>query len=273
MRLKGQIALITGAGSGIGRATAQIFAREGASVIACGRRSDALEESLASLEGGHAAHLSVPADISDSAAVAHMFDVIDSRFDRIDVLVNNAGIGVGEFERYNRTMEARGKELASGQGISTRWRCTELMSDETWRMMMRISLDGMFFCTRGALARIPDDGGSIINVSSTAALAGQEGAPHYSTAKAGVLGFTRSLAREVASEKIRVNAICPGFVETPMSEEFSPAIKRGTMGRIPLGRWGQSEEVAATALFLASDESSYFTGQVLSPNGGFHMSQ
>jgi 3-oxoacyl-[acyl-carrier protein] reductase len=138
--------------------------------------------------------------------------------------------------------------------------------------MIAVHLDGMFFCTREALKLMSGKNrGVIINISSTAGLAGQEGAPHYSAAKAGMLGFTRGLAREVASQNIRVNALSPGFIETAMSDGYSPAFKRGTLGRIPLRRWGTAEEVAAAALFLASDEGSYFTGQCLSPNGGIFM--
>jgi 3-oxoacyl-[acyl-carrier protein] reductase len=110
--------------------------------------------------------------------------------------------------------------------------------------------------------------GAIINLSSTAALTGLPDAPHYSAAKAGVIGFSRAVAREVGSRNIRVNVLCPGFVETPMTEFISPAIKRASMGSIPLGRWAEPTEIAAAAVFLASDESSYMTGQVLSPNGG-----
>ena len=271
MKLKDRIALITGAGSGIGRATARLFAGQGATVIAVGRRSGPLDETIAVLDADDREHLAIPTDVSNSAEVARMFERVDRVFPHVDILVNNAGIGVGDLERYSCTMEARGREQASGNGIRTQWRLTETMSDETWRTMMAINLDGMFFCTRGVLSRFPERGGVIINVSSTAALAGQEGAPHYSAAKAGMLGFTRSLAREVASQGIRVNALCPGFVETPMSEGFSSAVRRGTLGRIPLGRWGRSEEIANAALFLACDDSAYLTGQAISPNGGIYM--
>jgi 3-oxoacyl-[acyl-carrier protein] reductase len=110
--------------------------------------------------------------------------------------------------------------------------------------------------------------GNIINFSSTAALTGLPDAPHYSAAKAGVIGFSRAVAREVGSRQIRVNIICPGFVETPMTELISPRIRATSLGSIPLGRWAEPEEIAAAAAFLASDDSSYMTGQILSPNGG-----
>jgi 3-oxoacyl-[acyl-carrier protein] reductase len=146
------------------------------------------------------------------------------------------------------------------------------MTDEIWHRMIGTHLDGTFYCTRAALRLMGrKNRGVIINVSSTAALTGQEGAPHYSAAKAGMLGLTRSVAREVASMNIRVNALCPGFVDTDMSRGYSPAFRRATQGRIPLGRWGTADEVAVSAVFLASDDSSYFTGQCLSPNGGIFI--
>jgi 3-oxoacyl-[acyl-carrier protein] reductase len=153
--------------------------------------------------------------------------------------------------------------------IKSHWDVTVQMDDETWHRMIRVHLDGTFFCTRGALGIMSRQmSGSIINLSSTAALTGLPDAPHYSAAKAGVIGLSRAVAREVGSRHIRVNVICPGFVETPMTESISPAIKQASMSGIPLGRWAEPAEIAATAVFLASDESSYMTGQILSPNGG-----
>jgi 3-oxoacyl-[acyl-carrier protein] reductase len=273
MKLKERVALVTGGGSGIGRAIALRFAAEGAHIIVAGRTSGKLDETVAALGARTSRCLAIRTDVADSASVRELFAEIDREFGGIDILVNNAGIGVDDMERFNRTVEARGKELASGGPIRTQWNVTQDMPDETWHGMIGVHLDGMFFCTREALKLMGrKNSGVIINVSSTAALAGQEGAPHYSAAKAGMLGFTRAVAREVATQNIRVNALSPGFVDTAMSEGYSPAFKRGTFGRIPLGRWGTADEVAATALFLASDEGSYFTGQCLSPNGGIFMS-
>jgi 3-oxoacyl-[acyl-carrier protein] reductase len=273
MKLEDRVALVTGSGSGIGRAIALRFADEGARVIVAGRTQVRLEETLAAMGSGPAKGHAIQADVSNRANVDAMFAEIDRVFGRIDVLVNNAGIGVDDVEQFNRTVDARGAEAARGGPIQTQWHVTREMSDEIWRRMIAIHLDGTFFCARGALRLMtPAKGGSIINVSSTAGLTGQEGAPHYSAAKAGVLGFTRALAREVASEGIRVNALCPGFVDTAMSEGYSPAFKRGTLTRIPLRRWGTADEVASAALFLASEDGAYFTGQCLSPNGGIFMS-
>jgi 3-oxoacyl-[acyl-carrier protein] reductase len=273
MKLADRVTLITGGGSGIGRAIALRFAEEGAHVIVVGRTRGTLDETVAAMKATRHKGRGIAADVSSSASVKALFAEVDRDFARLDVLVNNAGIGIDDFDQFNETVEARGREVASGGPVRTQWRLTQEMEDETWHRMIAVHLDGTFFCTREALRLMSRmNRGVIINVASTAALAGQEGAPHYSAAKAGTLGFTRAVAREVASQNIRVNALCPGFVDTAMSERYSPAFKRGTMARIPLGRWGTAEEVAAAALFLAADDGSYFTGQALSPNGGILMS-
>jgi 3-oxoacyl-[acyl-carrier protein] reductase len=138
--------------------------------------------------------------------------------------------------------------------------------------MIGVHLNGTFFCTREALKMMaPKNRGSIINLSSVAALRGIPIAAHYGAAKAGILGLTRSVAQETASRHIRVNAICPGWVETAMTENFSPMVKMMLTSQVPMLRWARPQEIAATALFLASDESSYFTGQWLSPNGGLFI--
>ena len=270
MKLKDRIALVTGGGAGIGQAIARQFAAEGAQVVIAGRTEHALRKTVCAI--GEARCCAIRTDVADSDSVVRLFDEIEKRFMRLDVLVNNAGIGVDDVPEYNRVAEARGRELAGG-GIQTQWKVTASMPDEIWRRMLAVHLDGTFYCTRAALRLMAiNKRGTIINVSSTAGLTGQEGAPHYSAAKAGMLGFTRSVAREVASMNVRVNALCPGFVETDMSRGYSPAVKQGTKGRIPLGRWGTADEVAAAAVFLACDDSSYFTGQTLSPNGGIFIS-
>src|SRR6185312_6083065 len=156
------------------------------------------------------------------------------------------------------TGEARLAELMGGGPVTTHWDLTQEMSDEAWHRMIGVHLNGTFFCNREV----------IINMSSVAALMGLEAAPHYSAAKGGILAFTRALSREVASRGIRVNAICPGYIDTPMTRPISPVMQKVLLARTPLGRWGEPEEVASTALFLASDDGAYFTGQWLSPNGG-----
>ena len=272
MRLEGRIAVVTGGGSGIGRAIALRFAEEGARVVVNDVKKDAAERVAAELRGGG---LALQADVSDSAQVRAMFAQIERALGGLDVLVNNAGIGStssGEGARIREQTDTRIMESISGQGVQTHFDVTERMSDETWHRMIGVHLNGTFFCTRAALHLMSrQNRGAIVNMSSVAALMGLESVPHYSAAKAGILGLTRAVAREVASRGIRVNAICPGYIDTPMTQGISPLAQKMLLGRTPLGRMAEAREVAATALFLASDDSAFYTGQWLSPNGGFFM--
>ena len=276
MKLKDRIALITGAGSGIGRAIATLFAEEGARVIANDVNEQAALETVEMLGSGASGSRAIQADVADSAQVKAMFAEVEREFGSLDVLVNNAGIGSAGISEADRDKlrdrsDARIMELVSGQGIQTHLDITQEMTDETWHRMIAVHLNGTFFCTREALRLMSRrDQGSIVNMSSVAAW-GLESVPHYSAAKAGILGFTRAVAREVGSRKIRVNAICPGFIDTPMTQPMSDLMRKATISRTPLGRYAEPREVAQTALFLASDDSSFFTGQWLSPNGGLFI--
>lgn len=254
MRLDGKVACITGGASGIGRSTAEIFAREGARVAVADLDLAASEKAAAELPGD--GHLGLRCDVSDSAAVAAAFARIGEECGRCDVLMNNAGV--------DRTPGDGSEKMFSG-GLQI-----VDMSDTGWTRMLEIHLNGSFFCTRAAVPLMQEGGGSIINVSSIAGLAGM-GPIHYSTAKAGLLGFTRSLARAVGHLNIRVNAICPGVIETPMTAAIDDAVLKPLEMATPLRRRGSAEEIATTALYLASDDSSFVTGQALSPNGGIHI--
>ena len=277
MRLKGKVALITGAGSGIGRAIATLFAEEGARVIANDVNEKAARETVEKLGAARSGARAIQADVADSAQVKAMFAEVEREFGALDVLVNNAGIGSAGTSTADRDTlrdrsDTRIMELLSGRGIQTHWDITQTMTDETWHRMIAVHLNGTFFCTREALRLMSRrDQGVIINLSSVAGLMGLENVPHYSAAKAGILGFTRAVAREVGSRKIRVNAICPGFIDTPMTQPMSDLMRKAVIGRTPLGRYAEPGEVAQTALFLASDDSSFFTGQWLSPNGGLFI--
>jgi 3-oxoacyl-[acyl-carrier protein] reductase len=272
VRLKDKIALVTGAGSGIGRAIAVRFAAEGAQVVVNDLTVERAEATVKSMVAGRGR--AVAADVADSAQVRAMFTAIERDFGRLDVLVNNAGIGLTSEEeraRLTQVAEARIGETLAGE-IKTRWDVTVNMTDAAWRRMLAVHLDGTFYCAREALRlMLRASRGIIINLSSVAALTGLETAPHYSAAKGGILSFTRALAREVGAHGIRVNAICPGYIDTPMTAGMSPLLQKVILSRTPLGRWGEPEEVASTALFLASDEASFYTGQWLSPNGGLVM--
>jgi 3-oxoacyl-[acyl-carrier protein] reductase len=255
MKLEGRVAWVTGGGSGLGRAISARFAAEGARVAVHDVRPDAAEETLKSLSGS--GHLALAGDVTDSASVAEIAAQIAQACGRIDVLVNNAGV--------DRTPGDGSDEYLRTGSI------TPHMSDAGWTRMLEIHLNGAFFCAREAVKRMLEQrSGSIINMSSIAGLGGMS-AIHYSTAKAGLLGFTGALAREVGARGIRVNAICPGVIETPMSANVPAPILKGIVASTPMRRMGTPDEIAAAALFLASDESSFITGQWLSPNGGIFI--
>ena len=274
MKLKDRIALVTGGGSGLGRAIALLFAEEGAHVIVNELRLEAAEQTVASMKGPTGGR-AIQADVADSAQVKAMFATIEREVGGLDILVNNAGIAFGPGDdraEVNRKSEAMIMELLSGQGGQTHFDVTQNLSDESWRRMLAVHVDGTFYCTREALKLMSrKNRGAIVNLSSVAALTGLEVVPHYSAAKGAILAFTRAVAKDVASRGIRVNAICPGYIDTPMTERMSPLIRTAVIARTPLRRTGEPHEVAATALFLASDDSSFFTGQWLSPNGGLFV--
>ena len=255
MRLEGRVACVTGGGSGLGKAMAEAFAHEGAAVAVNDLVEATAEATVADLPGE--GHMAIAADVADSEAVTAMFERISQRHGRLDVLVNNAGVDRTAGDAYEKLMET-GSQLPH-------------MTDASWQTMLAIHLNGSFFCSREASKiMIPAKSGSIINLSSIAGLAGM-GPVHYATAKGGLLGMTRSLARELGRQNIRVNAICPGAIDTPMTAKLSEPIRKGLLMVTPLGRIGKAEEVAALALFLASDDSAFITGQAISPNGGIHI--
>ena len=268
MKLEDRVALVTGGGSGIGRAICVLFAAEGARVVVNDIDAAAAEATVKLMGGGRA----LPADVADSAQVKAMFAAVEREHGGLDILVNNAGIASAGFEdrkALRDRVEARIKETMSGQGVQTHLDATESLDDASWRRMLAVHLDGTFYCTREALRLMKGRGrGAIVNLSSVAALSGLATVPHYSAAKGGILAFTRAVAQDVASRGIRVNAICPGYIDTPMTQPMSDLMRKAVVARTPLGRYADPDEVAQTALFLASDDSSFFTGQWLSPNGG-----
>ena len=200
-------------------------------------------------------HIAIEADVSSSESVSEAFSAVDDAFKRIDILVNNAGIDRAEGDGFDEMMQGAQQLIH--------------MSDEAFRRVMAVNVDSVFLCTRQAVCRMQRDGtaGSIVNMSSIAGISGQ-GVPHYAASKAAVLGFTRSTARQLGRIGIRVNAVCPGVIDTPMTSEVPEQAVKGLLAATPLGRMGQPEEIAQAVLYLAGDESSFVTGQWLSPNGG-----
>jgi len=266
VKLEGKRALVTGGGSGIGRAISLLFASEGARVAVNDLNAETAQKTVADMGGG----VAVPADVGDPGAVRAMFADVVTSFGGLDILVNNAGIGetsgtdTSEMERIFTT---RMSEAMSPEGVTTHMDVTREMADADWDMMLRVHLYGTFHCTREAL-KLMDGGGAIVNMSSVVGLQGTPGIPHYAAAKAGILGFTRSVAQEVGSRGVRVNAICPGYIDTPMTQVIPEILRQLVKAQTPLGRLGSPEDVARVALFLASDDAAFITGQWISPNGG-----
>jgi 3-oxoacyl-[acyl-carrier protein] reductase len=271
-RLEGKTALVTGAARGLGAAIAARFAEAGCTVIINDLSLDAARATGARL-GGHG----VAADISDSTAVASMFEEVRRLVPRLDILVNNAGISGLEGRNDATEIVAKRKrladELATGRPVTEYLDGTVATTDAGWRRMIGVHVDGTFFCCREALKIMnPQMSGSIINMSSIMGTFGRPGNVPYSTAKAAILGLTRALAHEVAPRSIRVNAIAPGWIDTDMTAPLGP-LKASITGQTPLRRFGDPDDIAYAALYLASDEAKFMTGQVISPNGGWYMSQ
>src|SRR5213076_3090833 len=244
MKLKDRVALVTGGGSGIGRAICERFAEEGARVVVNDVRHETAEATAKALGAGARA---IAADVADSKAVAAMFAIVEREHGRLDVLVNNAGVAMGPGDDRAALMrkgEARIMETVTGQGVQTQWDVTQNMTDEAWHHVIGVHLHGTFYCTREALKLMGrQNSGAIVNLSSVAALMGLETVPHYSAAKGGILAFTRAVAREVASRGIRVNAICPGYIDTPMTAGLSDLGRKALLSRTPMGRVGEPREI------------------------------
>jgi len=240
MKLLNKVAFVTGAGQGMGRAIVRHFAEQGAKVVAADINLDAARQSI---EGLGEKALAVSCNVADSDSVATAMAAVHAHFGSLDVLVNNAGIG--SIDAFAQT------------------------PDEHWQRVIGVNLTGPFFCSREAvkLMLAAASPGVIINISSTAALTG-EGPSHYCAAKAGVMGLTRSMARELAGNGIRVNTIVPGPTNTPMMADIPDDWMQSMLKAIPLGRMGETDEIARVAAFLASDDAAFITGQNLAVNGG-----
>ncbi len=244
--LENKLAVVTGAGRGIGKAIALKLAGEGAMIVACGRTLANVEATAAAVtkSGGKAAAHAV--DVANSTQVAETCDKIVKEFGRVDVLVNNAGI--------------------------TRDQLLLRMTEDEWDAVLDTNLKGAFNFTK-TLSRVmlKQRSGRIVNISSISGLTGNAGQSNYAASKAGLLGFTKSVARELASRGITANAVAPGFIETEMTEVLGEQMRETLKSRIALGRLGTAEDVANVVLFLASDLAAYMTGQVITVDGGLVM--
>ena len=248
MKLEDRVAVITGAGSGIGRAMALCFAREGARVVASDIDRQTCEETVRLVEDEGREAFAFETDVSSRESVARLFKETDRRGWPVDILINNAG--------------------NSEEGLIPIWET----SDERWDSVMDVHLKGTFYCSREALKRmVPRKTGSIINIGSVAGLTGLPGACSYTAAKGGIIALTKGLAQECARVGIRVNCIAPGWVETPILNTLPEKWRTGMVKSSLLGRIGRPEEIAMVALFLASDDASFVIGQVISPNGGVYL--
>jgi 3-oxoacyl-[acyl-carrier protein] reductase len=266
-RFEGRVVVVTGGGSGLGEAMSKAFAAEGGRVAVADIRAEGAQKVAGAADGEARAYA---CDVADPAAVRALFESVAADLGDVDVLVNNAGIARRNQPVQERMLDQLQASITGGERESLG--ATKELSDEDWDRMIRIHLYGTFYCTREALKVMePNRRGAILNISSVAALQGLPGAPDYSAAKAGIIGITRAVAGEVSGSGIRVNAIAPGWIRTPMvQEEIDPRLLPILLAQVPLGGMGEPEHVAALALHLCSDEAGYTTGQVVSPNGGLH---
>ena len=265
--LDGRVALVTGAGSGLGAAIAERLAQDGATVVVNDLNADAAEATAARLSA-QAPATAAAFDVADPAAATTAIDAIATHHGRIDILVNNAGIAPDRPEIRARGMANMAIRMGGGQPDPLE--ATSTLTDAEWDRMIRVHLYGTFHCTRAALRHMePARAGAIVNMASIAGIHGLASAPDYSAAKGGIIAFTKAVAGEVAPLGIRVNAVAPAFIDTPLLADFDDTMKTFLTLRTPLGRLGRPEEVAAVVRFLVGDESSYCAGEVHTVTGGF----
>ena len=243
---KERVAVITGASRGIGRSIALALAAQGATIVAVDMDQASTEAVVAELQAAGGKALAVIGNVTVSADVERMIDAATEAFGRVDILVNNAGI--------------------TRDGLLMR------MKDEDWDAVMNVNLKGAFLCTRAAFKVMSKQRyGRIINIASVVGQMGNAGQANYCASKAGLIGLTKSNARELAKRNITVNAVAPGFIATAMTDALSDKVRADLTAQIPLERLGSADDIANAVVFLASESSGYITGHVLSVNGGMYM--
>ena len=244
--LQDKVAVITGAGAGIGKAIAMAFARQGCDIAVCDVMEQAAQQTVSEIEAVGRKAAAYIVDVTDEEAVKETMDKIIDNFNQINILVNNAGI--------------------TRDGLLVR------MSYADWQMVLNVNLNGSFIFSRAASRyMMKQRSGSIVSIASIIGLIGNAGQANYSASKAGVIGLTKSLAKELASRGVRANAIAPGFIKTAMTDKLNQSQVEAMLSKIPMKSLGTPEDVARAALFLASDQSAYITGQVLVVDGGMVM--
>jgi 3-oxoacyl-[acyl-carrier protein] reductase len=244
--LKDKVALITGASQGIGRDTARALSEAGAKVAVAARNEEKLASLVSEIESAGGQAVAIKLDVADPDQIKSAFKQVTEKFARLDILVNNAAI--------------------TKDGLALR------MKPDDWEAVLRTNLTGAHLCIQQALAiMMRARAGRIINIASVVAQMGNAGQANYVASKAGLIGLTKAIAVEIASRNVTVNAVAPGFIETPMTDILSAEVKEELKKRIPLGRMGTTRDVAAAIVFLASDEAAYITGHVLDVNGGLYL--
>ena len=246
MKLAGKVALVTGAAQGIGKAVALLLARNGADIVVSDINLEKAEETAKEVQALGRKALATKVDVATLGDVEKMVEAILVQFGKVDILVNNAGI-------------ARDKLILR-------------MTEEDWDAVLNINLKGTFNCTKAVVRHMSKQrSGKIVNIASVVGEMGNAGQGNYAASKAGVIGFTKTIAREFAQRGINVNAIAPGYIETPMTDALPDKAKEELKRLIPMDRLGKPEDVAEAVLFLVSEASSYITGHVLNVNGGIYM--
>ncbi len=246
MSLVGKTAMVTGANRGLGEAIAVALAARGAKVAVGGRQLEAAAATVARIAATGGACFPVQLDVGDTGSCGAAVESVLAETGRLDILINNAGI--------------------------TRDALLIRMGEEEWDAVLDTNLKGAYRCAKAALRpMLKARGGSIINISSIVGLTGNAGQANYAAAKAGLIGFTKSLAKETASRNIRVNAVAPGYIDTDMTQSLTEDQRQALLSRIPLGRTGRPADVAAAVAFLAGDEAAYITGQIIVVDGGLAM--
>ncbi len=246
MKLQGKVALVTGGARGIGREIALLFAKEGADVVICDVNKEVAAETQKEIEALGRRSMSFETDVTVFKQVEEMMNLVLDNFKHLDILVNNAGI--------------------------TKDNLLLRMSEEDWDKVLSVNLKGVFNCTKAASKlMIKQRSGKIVNIASIIGIMGNAGQANYAASKGGIISFTKSVAKELASRNVNANAVAPGFIQTAMTEKLTPEQKSAMLAHIPLNRLGVPQDVAQTCLFLASSESDYITGQTIVVDGGMCM--